>query len=255
MKRSHLSAAAPPDNRSRVLAVDDDPVTLEVVGAALESAGFDVVTAHSAEDALDHLGRNGVPHLAIVDIRMPGKSGVEFCRELRQFTNLPLIILSSVVDETIVIDSIREFADDYIKKPFNPHELAARVERVLDRTGDLGRLPEPLVEIDERFAVDLVGRKILVDDREEHLTPTEVKILQILVANARRIVPTRELLRRVWPDGEVFEEALRVNIHRLRRKIEPDPATPTYLHTERGIGYTLAAPSPTTAIPTRKGVL
>jgi len=222
----------------RILVVDDDPATLRLVRDKLDYVGFEVLTATSGQHALDVIARRGLPHLAIVDILMPGMDGFEFCQSLQKFTDLPVIMLTAVDEEETVIRSIEHFAEDYVTKPFSPRELVARVQRVLRRIGDFAYTLDPLTRVDDHLAVDFVRQQAIVDEQPVPLTPTETKLLYILMRNAGRTVSTDFILRRLWPLEEVFEDTLRVHIHRLRQKIEPIPARPRYVVTRRGLGYT-----------------
>jgi DNA-binding response OmpR family regulator len=225
----------------RILVVDDDPAILRLVGDKLDRAGFEVWTATSGQQALDVIAQRGLPHLAVVDIMMPGMDGFEFCRTVQRFTDLPVIMLTAVEEEETVIRGIEHFAEDYITKPFSPRELVARVQRVLRRIGDFAYALKPVTRADDRLAVDFAHQQAIIDGRAVSLTPTETKVLYILMRNAGRTVTTDFLLRRLWPLEEVFEDVLRVHIHRLRQKIEPAPGKPHYLVTERGLGYRFAA--------------
>ena len=225
----------------RILVVDDDPAILRLVGDKLDRAGFEVWTASSGQQALDAIDRRGLPHLAIVDIMMPGMGGFEFCRTVQEFTDLPVIMLTAVDEEEMIIQGIELFAEDYVTKPFSPRELVARVQRVLRRIGGFAYTLAPVMQVDDRLAVDLAHRRAIVDGRPVDLTPTETKLLYILMRNAGRTVTTDFLLRRLWPLEEVFEDALRVHVHRLRQKIEPILRQPRYIVTERGLGYRFAA--------------
>ncbi len=225
----------------RVLVVDDDEAILRLVRDKLDRAGFDVLTATSGQDALALIERRGLPHLAVVDIMMPGMDGFEFCRSVQAFTDLPVIMLTALDEEETVIRGIQHFAEDYITKPFSPRELVARVERVLRRMGDFGYALDPVIQVDGYLAVDFAHQQAIMNGQPTSLTPTESKILYILMRNAGRVVTTDFLLRRLWPLEEVFEDALRVHIHRLRQKVEPTPARPRYIVTERGIGYSFPA--------------
>jgi DNA-binding response OmpR family regulator len=168
---------------------------------------------------------------------MPGMSGFEFCQAVQQFSDLPVIMLTAIDEEETVIRGIRYFAEDYITKPFSPRELVARVDRVLRRIGDFRYALDPITRVDDYLAVDFAHQQVIIDQRPSDLTPTETKILYILMRNAGRIVTTDFLLRRLWPLEEVFEDTLRVHIHRLRKKLEPQPSRPQYIVTERGVGY------------------
>ena len=221
----------------RVLVVDDDPVILRLVKDKLDRAGFEVFTADSGEEAVNVIARRGLPHLAIVDINMPGMDGFEFCRSVQEFTDLPVIILTAVDEEETIIRGIQHFAEDYVTKPFSPRELVARVQRVLRRIGDFAYALDPVTRVDDRLAVDFAHQRAIVDGQPADLTPTETKIVYILMRNAGRTVTTDFLLRRLWPLEEVFEDTLRVHVHRLRQKIEANPRKPRYVVTERGLGY------------------
>ncbi len=228
----------------RILVVDDDRAILSLVSDKLERAGFEVWTAPSGAEALDLIARRGLPHLAIVDINMPAMDGFEFCRRVQRFSDLPVIFLTAVDEEETVIQAIERYAEDYVTKPFSPRELAARVQRVLRRIGDFAYALEPVTRVDDRLAVDFVAQRAIVNGHCVPLSPTETKLLYLLMRNAGRPVTSDFLLRRVWPLEEVFEDVLRVNIHRLRRKIGDDPDGLPYIVTERGVGYCFARRSP-----------
>jgi len=221
----------------RLLVVDDDQAILRLVSDKFERAGFEVLTAGSGEAALELIARRGLPHLAVVDLNMPVMDGFEFCRRVLGFSDLPIIILTAVDEEETVIQAIDLFAEDYVTKPFSPRELVARVSRVLRRIGDFAYSLEPVIQVDERLAVDFVGQRTLVDGRPVDLSPTEAKILYLLMRSAGRPVSSGYLLRRVWPLEEVFEDVLRVNVHRIRKKIGLNSAGLPYIVTEWGVGY------------------
>ncbi len=226
-----------PVESQRILAVDDNTFTLRIVQHTLEQAGYQVVTAVSGPDALKLITRHGMPHLAIVDLHMPIMSGFEFCHAVREFSDVPIIMLTAVSTEDTIIEGLERYAEDYIVKPFNPEELTARVRRVLRRMGDYNYTLESTTRIDERLMVNFPNREALVDGQPVSLTPTETKLLYILVRNAGRIVTTEFLLNRIWPMQEAHEDRLHVHIHRLRSKIETLPSEPTYIVAERGTGY------------------
>lgn len=182
-----------------------------------------------------------MPHLAVVDINMPGMNGLHFCETVQEFSDLPVIMLSAIDEEETIVGSISRYAEDYVTKPFSPRELVARLERVLRRIGDYSYTWDVLTRIDEHLAVDIPHQRALVGDQTVALTPTETKLLYLLMRNAGHTVSTDFLLRRLWPMEEVFEDTLRVHIHRLRHKIEPAPSRPRYILTERGLGYSFPA--------------
>jgi len=221
----------------RILAVDDNAFTLRIVQHTLEQAGFQVTTAVSGKDALKIINRHGIPHLAIVDLHMPVMSGFEFCHAVREFSDMPIIMLTAVNSEDTIIQGIEQYAEDYIIKPFNPNELVARVKRVLRRMGDYTYTLDSTTRIDDRLMVNFPNREALVEGESVSLTPTETKLLYILVRNAGRIVTTEFLLNRIWPLQDAQEDRLHVHVHRLRRKIEVEPNEPGYIIAERGIGY------------------
>lgn len=203
----------------------------------LEEEGFEISSAGSAQEAFDKIAREGLPHLAVVDIRMPGTDGIEFARKVQKYSDLPVIMLTAVNEEETVARAIEEVAEDYVTKPFTPKILAARVKRVIRRMGDFAFRLDALTVIDDRLAINFADKKALMDEKQVSLTPTETKLLHILIRSARRTVTTDYLLGRLWPLDEVFEDTLRVHVHRLRQKIEPDAGSPRYLITQRGIGY------------------
>ena len=156
---------------------------------------------------------------------------------MQQFPDFPVILLTAVDEEETIIRGIQYFAEDYVTKPFSPRELVARVERVLRRIGDFAYALDPLIRIDERLAIDFAHQQVTVENQVNSLTPTETKLLFILMRNAGHTVSTDFLLRRLWPLDEVFEDTLRVHIYRLRQKIEANPTKPMYIVTDRGQGY------------------
>ena len=220
----------------RILVVDDDPAILSLVRNRLDQAGFKVLTAGSGLQALDLIDRRGLPHLAVVDITMPGMDGFEFCQTVQAYSDLPVIMLTAVDEEETVIQCIDQCSEDYVTKPFSPRELVARIQRVLRRIGDFAYALEPITKVDDRLAVDFGHQQAIVQGETIALTPTETKLLYILMHNAGRTVTTDFLLHRLWPLGEVFEDRLRVHIHHLRKKIELDSQSP-YIVTKRGLGY------------------
>lgn len=226
-----------PTQQQVILAVDDNLYTLRIVQHALEQADFKVLTAVSGEDALAIMSREGLPHLAVVDIHMPpGMSGFEFCRTVHQFSDLPVVMLTAVNEENTIIEGLDEHAEDYIIKPFSPAELVARVKRVLRRMGDFAYTLEPLTRVDDHLTINFPERKAFIDDKAVSLTPTETKLLYILMRNAGKTVSTDFIIRRIWPLEPAYEDRLHVHMHRLRRKIERK-SRPRYIVSERGAGY------------------
>ncbi len=223
----------------RILAVDDDPGTLAVVKAALEVEGFEVGIVTSGPKALQWIEKHGLPHAAVIDIVMPGMDGLELCATLHKSFDLPIVLLSSVDEHEVIIRALDEVAEDYVIKPFHPRELAVRVRRLVRRIVVLEESMHRLIRVHEDLVLDLVGQKAERNGQVLSLTPIETKILHILVQRSPRPANTQLLLSRIWPDQDVFEDTLRVHIHRLRSKLEPDPAHPCHLTTEKGAGYRL----------------
>lgn len=225
----------------RILAVDDSAFILRLVESALLESGFKVVTATSGEEGIDIIKKHGMPHLAIVDINMPmGMDGFEFCQKVLEFSDLPVIMLTAINEENTIIEAIDQYAEDYITKPFNAGELVARVRRVLRRVGDFAYTLDPLTKVDNVLSVDFAGQRAIVGEEEVSLTPTETKLLYILMRNAGHTVTTDFILRRLWPMQNVFEDRLRVYVHRLRKKIEKGKDSRKYIISQRGTGYQFA---------------
>jgi DNA-binding response OmpR family regulator len=227
------------DKKQRILVVDDNAYTLRLVEYTLREAEFEVMTAISAEDALNQISSRGLPDLAIVDLHMPGISGFEFCHRVHQYSDLPVIMLTAVNLETTVVEGLEKHAEDYIVKPFSPGELVARTRRVLKRMGELAYELEPQTQVDDRLLVDFPQRTAVVEGKPVSLTPTETKLLYILMRKSSQTVPTEYILRRLWPAEPVFEDRLHVHLHRLRRKIEgkKNKDRRRYIYSERGTGY------------------
>lgn len=229
-----------PDTQ-RILVVDDNTYTLRIVQHTLEQAGYEVSTAISGPEALTLINRHGLPHLAIIDLHMPEMSGFELARAIHEFSDVPVIMLTAVSSEETIIEGLEKHAEDYIVKPFNPPELIARVRRVLARMEDYTYTLESTTRIDDRLVVNFPLREATVDGEVVSLTPTETKLLYILVRNAGRIVTTDFLLNRIWPLQDAREDRLHVHVHRLRSKIEEDPNSPVYIVAERGVGYSFSS--------------
>ena len=227
-----------PAFRPAVLLVDDDPTLLSILARRLSREGMEVRTAPSGYAALGALER-GWPALLVVDLMMPGMDGFELCRRVKRIADLPIIVLSSVDASESKVRALEEYAEDYITKPFDPDELVARINRVMRRasTG-----PGTLRLDDGEVEIDLAGRKVATAEGTQQLTPTEVRLLQVLVSNIDRPVSTELLLDRVWSDADGADPSyVWVSMRRLRRKLERDPDNPRYLLTERGVGYRLVS--------------
>lgn len=227
-------------NQQTILVVDDNLYTVRIVEQALTQAGFTVLSAYSGEDGLKVIKKHGLPHMAIVDLHMPpGMSGFEFCYNIHQFSDLPVIMLTAANDEETVVEGLEKHAEDYITKPFNPSVLVARVKRVLQSMGEFVYKLKALTRVDDRLVVDFPSRQAIVDNVSVTLTPTETKLLYILMRHAGKTVTTEFIIRRLWPLEPAYEDRLHVHMHRLRGKIEDkkDKSRPRYISSERGTGY------------------
>jgi two-component system KDP operon response regulator KdpE len=219
----------------RILAVDDELQILRALKATLRGEGYEVLTAATMEEGLDVAAVSPVD-AAIVDLLLPDGNGIELCRRLREWSTMPIIVLSAVGDEEEKVRALRAGADDYVTKPFGPQELVARLEAVMRRTF---AEPEPSVVTVAGLEVDLADHAVRRDGEEVHLTPTEFDLLRMFVRNQRRLLTHRALLSEVW--GSEYADdvtVLRGQIANLRRKIEPAEGTRRhYIRTEPGIGY------------------
>jgi two-component system KDP operon response regulator KdpE len=220
----------------RVLVVDDERAIRRYLHAALNAQGYTVYEASGGKEALNMVVADR-PDLIILDLGLPDMDGVEVTRQLREWTHLPIIILSVREQERDKIDALDAGADDYLTKPFSSGELMARMRVALRRS--MQSTVEPVFELDN-LKVDLTRRQVKVKGEEISLTPTEYDLLRILVQNVGRVLTHRQILRQVW--GNAYENEthlLRVNMSNLRRKIEADPTRPRYIITEPGVGYRL----------------
>jgi len=226
------------ENGLRVLVVDDERAIRRYLHAALIAQGYTVFEASCGKDALNMTVADR-PDMIILDLGLPDLDGVEVTRQLREWTQIPIIILSVREQESDKINALDAGADDYLTKPFSSGELMARLRAALRHTTQT--TTEPAFEIDN-LKVDLTRRIVTAAGKEISLTPTEYDLLRILVQNAGRVITHRQLLRQVW--GTAYEteaHLLRVNMSNLRSKIEPDPTRPKYIITEPGVGYRLRA--------------
>jgi DNA-binding response OmpR family regulator len=218
-----------------ILIVDDEPQIVRFVRAYLADAGYRVVTASDGQQAL-FVARHAKPDLVILDLMMPGMDGWDFIRRYRQERDTPVIMLTARVEETDQVLGLELGADDYVTKPFSPRTLVARVRAVLRRAQG-GPAPAPVLRGGD-VALDREAHTVTVGGQEVDLTPTEFKLLEVLMTTAGRVFTRAELLDRVLGDeAYVFERTIDAHVKNLRRKIEPDPAHPRYVVTVRGAGY------------------
>ena len=236
-------------NLPTILVVDDDPHILRLVRQSLEVEGFEVSTAVTGQQALSKITRE-LPSLAIVDLKLPDIDGFEVCRRIQQYAIIPVIMLTGVDNAETIVDGLDRYAEDYIVKPFNARELAARVRRVLRRFGDVQTTSASAeIVVDDLLKINFGQHWADISGSHQELTPTESKLLHMLVRHAGQVLTTDSLLARVWsPEEEVYVEGLRVHIRRLREKIELEPSKPVYILTERGVGYRFKQFSPETSV-------
>ncbi|WP_420645786.1 response regulator transcription factor [Candidatus Leptofilum sp.] len=224
----------------RVLVVDDSPSILEIVRVTLTLHGFQVMAAESGERALEIMENEGLPHLGIFDINMPmGMDGLELCEKVLQFSDLPIIMLTAIDENSTIVEAIDRFAEDYMTKPVRTGEMLARVRRVLHSIGKFAYPLAQFVEVDENLSVNFATLTAVVQGKEVNLTPTETKLLYILMRQQGKIVSTDFMLRRLWPSDADFadEDRLRVYVHRLRSKIERKKHGVRYVFSKRRKGY------------------
>jgi DNA-binding response OmpR family regulator len=220
-----------------ILIVDDDPIILRTLSLNLQADGYEVMTASSGAETFRALEQR-LPDLAIVDLMLPDMHGFEVCRRIKQYFDLPVVLLTAVGTEETVVKGLEEFAEDYIVKPFSYRQLLARIGRVLKRAKSA--MPESdSVRLGEHIVIDFARHQLLIDERTERLTPTESRALSCLVRRANQVVSNEMLMDDVWPDGNGDAERLWVLINRLRHKLEPNPKQPVFLLNERRIGYRL----------------
>jgi two-component system KDP operon response regulator KdpE len=222
-----------------ILVVDDEPQIVRALQTTLRGAGYDVETAATGEEALATAAIR-LPEAVILDLVLPGKSGTDVCRELRQWTQAPIIILSAIGEEREKVAALDAGADDYVTKPFGVEELLARLRAALRRSGPTG---EPVLHVGE-LTIDLDARSVLRNGQAISLTPHEFALLRLFAQHEGKLLTHRTILRQVWgPAYQTESHYLHVYVSQLRRKIEPDRTRPRYLLTEPGAGYRLVAPA------------
>ncbi len=221
------------NDRPRVLVVDDEPQILRALRIILRDAGFDVLQASTAEEALDQASLRP-PAAAIIDLVLPDRDGVEVTKSLREWSRMPILVLSAVGEEDEKVRALAAGADDYVTKPFGPRELVARLQAAL-RRADPG-VSEPVISADG-LELDLAAHTVQVDGEAVHLTPIEFNLLRTLMTNRGRLMTHRAVLIDVWgPEYADDVQVLRVHIANLRRKIGA-----RFIHTDPGVGYRFTA--------------
>jgi two-component system KDP operon response regulator KdpE len=228
--------------RERILIVDDDPLLVRLVRMHLERAGYGVLSATSGPQALE-VASEELPDLVILDLMLPKLDGYEVCRRIREFSTMPVVMLTARGEQ---VDKLRGFemgADDYLTKPFAPGELLARVRAVLRRSQSAAPATSSTVVHCGDIAVDLARRRVTVRDEAVKLTPTEFLLLQQLAVNVGKVMSHADLLTKVWgPEYRDDRDYLWAYVRSLRRKLERDPEQPRYILSEHGYGYVLECP-------------
>lgn len=221
-----------------VLLVEDEPQVRRFLRTLLAARGYGLVEAETAAAGLS-LASTHAPDLVLLDLGLPDGDGVEVTRRLREWTQTPIIVLSARDREGDKVEALDAGANDYLTKPFGANELLARVRVALRPAASVAGRGEPVYQ-SGALRVDLSSRQVFVDGAEVHLTPTEYKLLAVLVRNAGKVVTHNQLLHEAWGPGHSSQKQyLRVYMGQLRHKLEADPARPRYLTTEPGIGYRL----------------
>jgi len=229
-----LTAAGQPSPAPRVLVVDDEPQILRALRVVLREQGFEVVPAETGGEALDRAAVRP-PQAAIVDLMLPDMDGVEVTRSLREWSNMPILVLSAVGEEEQKVRALQAGADDYITKPFGSRELVARLQAALRRGGLSEQEPRILAG---ELEIDLAARAVRRGGQPVHLTPIEFDLLRVLARNRGRLMTHRALLTDVWgPEYAEDAQTLRTHIARLRAKVESEGESPRLIVTDPGVGY------------------
>lgn len=217
----------------KVLVVDDDPAISEMLTIVLQGEGFDTVVVGDGPQAVEAAEREN-PDLILLDLMLPGMSGIDVCRAVREFSTVPIVMLTAKTDTVDVVLGLETGADDYVPKPFKPKELVARVRARLRRTPE--DVPESVKVSD--LTIDFGGHQVTRKGQSISLTPIEFELLTTLASRPRQVFSREELLERVWGYRKSSDTRL-VNVHiqRLRSKVEKDPDNPTIIQTVRGVGY------------------
>jgi DNA-binding response OmpR family regulator len=228
--------------KTAVLGVDDDPRLLRLVRVNLERAGFAVNTAGNGAAALDEFAADP-PDAVVLDITMPGLDGFALTQQLREISNVPIIMLTAMSEQSQKVKGLEIGADDYLTKPFDPDELVARIRALLRRSQSTGPLEAQHIVEAGSLKMDFLRRKVERDGEAIKLTPTEYKLLQVLAQQAGKVIPHTDLLSKVWgPEYKDDTDYLWVYIRYLRQKLETDPSNPRYIVSVPGFGYRFETP-------------
>ena len=221
----------------RVLVVDDEKLIVKGIRFSLEQEGMEVSTAFDGEEALEKV-RNQEFDIILLDIMLPKLTGLEVCQQIREFSNVPIIMLTAKGEDMDKIMGLEYGADDYVTKPFNILEVKARIKAIMRRTDSKKKREEEKVIEAGQLKLDIDGRRLYISGREVNLTSKEFDVLELLVVNANHVYSREKLLKLVW--GAEYPGDVRtvdVHIRRLREKIEANPSEPEFVHTKWGVGY------------------
>lgn len=220
----------------KILIIDDEETTVQLIGMLLEKRGFETIKAFRAEEGLRKAYRHQ-PDLVLLDIMMPDMDGWDVCKRLREMSDVPIVFLTARSDVKDVVRGLEMGADDYVTKPYDNEELVARVRAHLRRS-PRPHMSEELVFDDGEFRINFMNREVWVRNELKHLTPKEFNLLAVLVRNAGRVVPREDLVTQAWGDeyGDAID-SLKLYIHYLRKKLEVNEQQPEYIITSRGVGY------------------
>jgi two-component system KDP operon response regulator KdpE len=222
----------------KLLVIEDEAAILTFLRSSLEKAGWELVEARTGRLGLE-LAASGKPDAILLDLGLPDQDGLDVLKALRQWTSAPVIIISARGQEHDKVRGLNAGADDYLTKPFGLPELMARLRVALRHAAQKPEEAPPLYE-HEGLKVDLVARKVWLKKKEIHLSPLQYDLLAVLVRNAGRVVSQKQLIKEVWGETrDVTPELVRITVHQLRHKVEPDPVRPHCLKTEPGVGYRL----------------
>jgi two-component system KDP operon response regulator KdpE len=227
-------------NRSeghRILVVDDEQRMVRFIRLNLEHDGFQVISAYNGKEALDQV-RNALPDLILLDVMMPDIDGFQVLGKIREFSTVPVIMLTAKGEEDDRVRGLELGADDYVTKPFSPRELVSRVRAVLRRVSSLEGSTASIIHVDKQLKLDFSRREIWFNEKLIQLRPTEYRLLYHLVQNAGWVLTHEQILTKVW--GYEYRDEphyVRLYVNYLRKKIEDDPSNPKYILTERGVGY------------------
>lgn len=224
----------------KILVVDDERAIQRFLRPALEGAGYAVVEAGTGKSALD-LAVSRKPDVVLLDLTLPDMDGLDVLARLREWTSAPVIVVSARGRESDKIAGLDRGADDYLTKPFGVEELLARVRAALRRAENAAEDPEPVYERGD-LKIDLTLRRVTVARKEIRLSPLQYALLAALARRPGRVVPQKELMKELWPDGGSTPEALRILVHQVRHRVEKEPARPKHLKTEPAVGYRLESP-------------